>query len=405
MSNVTPIGGDSSLDLYRITIDGVDMWGLHEVRPYITVGSWQPYEDSVIAALDNLGDEPTHAHEDLASGQIYFDREVFQLVCEALDAPQEIQDYFAPPRPSIRERLAQVQGGEVEVIEADETEADEIKTFDFMGHQLRVIMRDEDPWFVLGDACSPLGISNVGNAKNRLDQADIRTADIRSGGQSRRVTIVNESGLYDLVLDSRKPEAKKFRRWITSEVIPSINREGAYLTPDAAEKALQDPDFIIGLATQVKEAQAARDIAEQKNLALEAKREQEAPWVAKAKGLTSGDKWLTKQEFARRVQQMGMKDGLDIKQRDVYELLSQKGMTISNSYRQFGKTIRRSDHGTATANAIKRGWADNEHEVTPGGKEIVKTKISPRGINLAWKWVARAIDEHGEALVAKEDVA
>lgn len=94
-----------------------------------------------------------------------------------------------------------------------------------------------------------LGIKNPSDQKKRLDQADFNTTEVRSGNQNRNMGIVSESGLYDVILDSRKPEAKEFRRWITSEVIPSIRKHGAYLTAEKIEEVLfKAPTVTAGLA-------------------------------------------------------------------------------------------------------------------------------------------------------------
>jgi prophage antirepressor-like protein len=96
----------------------------------------------------------------------------------------------------------------------------QIVPFNFDEHQVRVIVGlDGRPWWVAADVCAVLGIASASDAVTRLDGADVGTTDIRSGVQNRQMKVVNESGLYDLVLDSRKPAARRFRRWITSEVI------------------------------------------------------------------------------------------------------------------------------------------------------------------------------------------
>lgn len=119
--------------------------------------------------------------------------------------------------------------------------ADGIIAFAFDGHEIRVIVApDGTPWWVVADACAALDIVNVGNTVSRIDPADIRTTDVRSGGQYRAMKIVNESGLWDLVLDSRKPNARKFRRWVTSDVLPQIRKTGSYTIP--AAPALPVPD-------------------------------------------------------------------------------------------------------------------------------------------------------------------
>lgn len=106
----------------------------------------------------------------------------------------------------------------------------EIVPFNFDGSQVRVIVDLEgNPWWVAADVCAVLDLTDVSRAVSRLDDADARTTRVRSGGQLRQMNIIKESGLYDLVLDSRKPEARRFRRWITSEVLPSIRRTGSYV--------------------------------------------------------------------------------------------------------------------------------------------------------------------------------
>jgi prophage antirepressor-like protein len=105
--------------------------------------------------------------------------------------------------------------------------------FSFEGENVRVVMRDGEPWFIAADVCEALEIGNVSMACARLDEdeAGISTIDTRSITgviQERAMAIVNESGLYSLTLTSRKPEAKRFKKWITSEVLPSIRKTGAY---------------------------------------------------------------------------------------------------------------------------------------------------------------------------------
>ncbi|PGX65363.1 phage antirepressor Ant [Cutibacterium avidum] len=127
-----------------------------------------------------------------------------------------------------------------------------------------------EAWFVAADICAALDLSNTTVALQRLDADEKSKFNLGlSGGAT---WCVNEAGFYSLVLASRKPEAKSFKRWVTHEVLPSIRRTGGYLTPEAAEKALTDPDFIIRLATDLKEERARR--AE-----LEAQHEADKPKV------------------------------------------------------------------------------------------------------------------------------
>lgn len=124
-------------------------------------------------------------------------------------------------------------------------------SFAFDATDVRATTQDGDPWFVLNDVCKVLEIANPRDAAGRLDddeKAAVGITDISSNGveQRREVTIINESGLYSLVLTSRKPEAKRFKKWITSEVIPSIRKTGSYGHTDPVA-VLNDPAAMRGL--------------------------------------------------------------------------------------------------------------------------------------------------------------
>lgn len=122
---------------------------------------------------------------------------------------------------------------------------------------VRVIGDADNPRFCLADVCKILDLGNPSQVKARLDDGVISNeVIIDSLGRTQNATFVNEDGLYDVILDSRKPEAKKFRKWVTSEVLPSIRKHGVYMTAKTAEEILTNPDFIIELAKQVKAAHA-----------------------------------------------------------------------------------------------------------------------------------------------------
>lgn len=127
----------------------------------------------------------------------------------------------------------------------------DLQVFNFNENQLRTVTKNGDPWFVAKDVCEVLEIKNTTDAVKRLDDDEVTRFNL--GGLSGETNIVNESGLYALVLSSRKPEAKAFKKWITSEVLPSIRKHGAYMTEETIQKAVADPDFIIGLLTKLSE--------------------------------------------------------------------------------------------------------------------------------------------------------
>lgn len=99
-----------------------------------------------------------------------------------------------------------------------------------------------EPWFVAADVCKALSIANNRDALSRVDEDEKGVASTDTPGGEQQVAIINEPGLYSLVLGSRKPEARAFKRWITHEVVPTIRRHGAYMTQDVLERAISDPD-------------------------------------------------------------------------------------------------------------------------------------------------------------------
>ena len=128
--------------------------------------------------------------------------------------------------------------------------------------QIRVIERDGEPWFVAADVCNVLDLSNPTIAVSRLDEDERAKFNLGRQGDS---TIVNEPGLYSLILGSRKPEAKAFKRWITHDIIPSIRKYGAYMTPEKLEEAICNPDTIIEICMQLKLEQERRKQVEAEN--------------------------------------------------------------------------------------------------------------------------------------------
>ena len=114
--------------------------------------------------------------------------------------------------------------------------------------QIRVVEQDVEPWFVAADVCRALELDDTGRATARLDEDELTRIKIVSGGQNREMLAVNEPGLYSLVLGSRKPEAKAFKRWITHEVLPSIRKTGGYhlveVLPAVKQRSLTTDDYL-----------------------------------------------------------------------------------------------------------------------------------------------------------------
>ena len=104
----------------------------------------------------------------------------------------------------------------------------ELQVFNYNSSEVRTVMRDGEPWFCLVDVCRVLDLSSPHKVAERLDRDELTGIKVRSGGQTREMTFINESGLYSVILRSDKPEAKPFRKWVTSEVLPTIRKTGRY---------------------------------------------------------------------------------------------------------------------------------------------------------------------------------
>ena len=126
---------------------------------------------------------------------------------------------------------------------------------------VRVLMRDDNPWFVAKDVCECLTIANTSDALSRLDDDEkgIGKADTLGGTQD--VMLISESGLYTLIMRSNKPEAKEFRKWVTAEVLPSIRKSGVYATDNFIQKTIDDPDWAISILQQIKFEREQKELA------------------------------------------------------------------------------------------------------------------------------------------------
>ena len=140
--------------------------------------------------------------------------------------------------------------------------ATDLQTFNYEGNQVRTVQRDGETWWVLKDVCAVLGLSNPTVVAARLDTDEVAKFDL--GGLSGESNIISEAGLYSVILRSDKPEARRFSRWVTHEVLPSIRKTGMYATLEAAERLINDPDFLIGALTEIKAIRAHNALLEQR---------------------------------------------------------------------------------------------------------------------------------------------
>ncbi|TCS94092.1 BRO family protein [Tepidimonas ignava] len=148
-----------------------------------------------------------------------------------------------------------------------------LRPFEFEGRTVRVVTDDHgEPWFVAADVCAVLDISDVKQAVERLDDDERGGCNVPTPGGVQTVRAVNEPGLYSLILTSRKPEAKRFKRWVTHEVLPAIRKTGRYehapqfAIPQTLPEALR---LAADLAEQKQALEAELAVAQPKALALE----------------------------------------------------------------------------------------------------------------------------------------
>lgn len=202
--------------------------------------------------------------------------------------------------------------------------------------EIRTIEKNGEPWFVGKDVAAALGYEKPTDAvRKHVDVEDRGISKMETPSGAQETTIINESGLYSLVLSSKLPTAKKFKRWITSEVIPSIRKHGAYMTPDKLEEVLLKPDTLIQLAQNLKAEQ-------EKRMALEVKMEEQKPKVLFAESVEAAKTSILIGELAKLLKQ----NGINIGQNRLFEWLRNNGYLI----RRQG-----SDYNMPTQRAMEMG--------------------------------------------------
>ncbi|BFL72092.1 phage antirepressor KilAC domain-containing protein [Anaerococcus nagyae] len=170
--------------------------------------------------------------------------------------------------------------------------------------EIRTILDEQgEPWFVGKDVADVLQYSNTRDALARhVDKEDKSDVAIHDGRQNRKQTVINESGLYSLIFSSKMKKAKEFKRWVTSEVLPAIRKHGAYMTDKVIERTLTDPDYLIMLATNLKEEKAKRALAEAEN-------EKNKPKVLFADAVSASSRSCLMGELAKMISQEAIRQG------------------------------------------------------------------------------------------------
>lgn len=166
--------------------------------------------------------------------------------------------------------------------------------------EIRTIVIDGEPWFVGKDIAEALGYAKPTDAvRKRVSDEDRGISKMETPSGSQQMTVINESGLYSLILSSKLPSAKEFKHWVTSDVLPSIRKHGAYMTTKTIENVLTSPDFIIQLATQLKNEQEARKAAENKIEEQQLQLEEQKPKVEFANHVSESENLITMEYMAK----------------------------------------------------------------------------------------------------------
>ena len=194
----------------------------------------------------------------------------------------------------------------------------ELQEFNFQGNQLRTVLIDSEPFFVGKDAATAIGYSNTRKAiRDHVKAKYQREERIVTPFGTQTMTVISEPGLYQLAGESKLPSAGPFQDWVYEQVLPSIRKHGAYMTPETIEKAIYNPDFIINLATKLKDEQA-------KTAALTADNETMKPKALFADAVATSHTTILVGDLAKVLKQ----NGVDIGAKRLFAWLREQGYLI-----------------------------------------------------------------------------
>lgn len=253
--------------------------------------------------------------------------------------------------------------------------------------QIRVVMRDGEPWFVAADVCAFFGVTNRNRVMQQVDEQDKGGTQMTTPGGMQTVTIINESGLYSLlfalqpqkgrgcdekVLAQKLERVQNFRRWVTHEVIPSIRKHGAYLTDAAKEALFSDPDTFARVVASWNDERHARLAAEQAQAEAEAKNRLMQPKADYYDKIVDHDVNLSLSQFVKECG-IGRKKFIDYLLDNKYLFRNKRGTLTP--YKQY----------TGTLFVVKEYVADNGYGgiqtlITPEGRNYFLNKINIKAV-------------------------
>lgn len=225
--------------------------------------------------------------------------------------------------------------------------------------EIRIIEINGEPWFVGKDVAEVLGYSNSRKAiGDHIDDEDKGVTKCDTLGGSQELTVINESGLYSLILSSKLPNAKAFKKWVTSEVLPSIRKHGLYAT----DELLDNPDLIIQMASKLKEEREARKALEIENGTMK-------PKALFADAVSASHTSILVGDLAKLLRQ----NGIDIGANRLFEKLREKGFLMKSGSSKNMPTQTSMDRGLFE---IKEGSYINSDGVNVVTKT---TKVTGKG--------------------------
>lgn len=252
--------------------------------------------------------------------------------------------------------------------------SNELQNFSFNGQKVQVIMMENEPYFLGKEVAEILGYSIPQKAiLTHVDEEDVKTLKYKAFSKTEKAKLwegkdfsdkklINESGLYSLIIASKLPSAKKFKRWVTSEVLPSIRKHGAYMTEETVEEILTNPDTIIKLATQLKEERLAHQKTKEEKLMVEQQLSEAKPKVTYYDIILQNPSLVSITQIAKDYGMSG-------------KGMNQKLKELKIQYKQSGTWFLYSKYQN-------KGWTSSETKIIPtnyGDKVTMYTKWTQKG--------------------------
>lgn len=250
----------------------------------------------------------------------------------------------------------------------------ELQNFTFDGSTVRTIAINNEPYFIGKDVADILGYTNTAKAiRDHVDDEDKLTERIVLSGQNREVIFINESGLYSLILSSKLPTAKGFKRWVTSEVLPAIRTHGVY----AVDELIDDPDLAIKAFTALKEERTKRKALEAQNAVM-------VPKAVFADAVTTSDSCILIGDLAKLLRQ----NGVEIGQKRLFDWLRNHGFLIKR---------RGADWNSPTQRAMEMGLFEiKETAITHSDGHVTiskTTKVTGKGqIYFVYRFLGEVVE-------------